>query len=296
VRLLVGLLAAAALWPAAAHASVRCYGAAARDPAHPCVNAKLRYRVDPRPGLAAHEHGAPCARQPVDGFAAPCAFGVPQPAALREFALIGDSHAAHWRTALAGVARAERWRGFALTRNSCPFSAAPRSFAQPAAVDCARFSHDVADWLTRHPAVDTVFVAEETSPSEPFADAVQGFMAAWQTLPASVQRVVILRDTPTARPDVLRCVSRATRRHRAPGTACAQPIAAALPPDPAVAAAAQEGSPRFQTIDLTRFFCDAADCFPVVGGVLVYLDQNHLTPLFAGTLAPYLRRAIDHLK
>jgi hypothetical protein len=33
-----------------------------------------------------------------------------------------------------------------------------------------------------------------------------------------------------------------------------------------------------------------------VGGVLVYLDQNHLTPWFAGTLAPYLRRAIDHLK
>jgi hypothetical protein len=296
VRLLVALLAAAALWPATAHAGVRCNGAAARDPAHPCVNAQLRYRVDPRPSLAARERGAPCARQPVDGFAAPCAFGVAQPAAQREFALIGDSHAAHWRTALNAVARAERWRGFALTRNSCPFTSARRSFAQPVAVDCTRFAHDVADWLTRHPAVDTVFVAEETSAAEPFADAVQGYLAAWQTLPASVQRVVVLRDTPTARPGVLGCVSRAARRHRPPGTACAQPLAKALPPDPAVAAAAQEGAPRFQTIDLSRFFCDATHCFPVVGGVLVYLDQNHLTPLFARTLAPYLRRAVDHLK
>jgi hypothetical protein len=296
VRRLVPLLAAAALWPAAAHASVRCYGAAARDPAHPCFNAKLRYRVDPRPALAARERGAPCARQPVDGFAAPCAFGVPEPTAQREFALIGDSHAAHWRTALARVAAAERWRGFAVTRNGCPFSSARRSFAQPAAVECTRFAHDVADWLAHHPAVDTVFVAEETSAAEPFADAVQGYLDAWRTLPASVQRVVVLRDTPTARAGVLGCVSRAMRRHRAPGPACAQPVAAALAPDPAVAAAAQEGSPRFETIDLTRFFCDPADCFPVVGGVLVYLDQNHLTPRFAGTLAPYLRRAIDHLK
>jgi hypothetical protein len=295
VRLIVSLLAAAALWPAAAHASVRCYGAAARDPAHPCFNAQLRYRVDPRPALAARERGAPCARQPSDGFAVPCAFGASARRARRTFALIGDSHAAHWRTALAAVAAAERWRGFALTRNSCPFSAARRPFAQPVVVECTRFARDVADWLTRHPAVDTVFVAEETSPAEPFAEAVQGYLAAWQTLPASVQRVVVLRDTPTARAGVLRCVSRATRRHRPPGPACAQPIAAALPPDPAVAAAAQAGSPRFQTIDLTSFFCDA-DCFPVVGGVLVYLDQNHLTPLFVSTLAPYLRRAVDRLK
>jgi hypothetical protein len=30
----------------------------------------------------------------------------------------------------------------------------------------------------------------------------------------------------------------------------------------------------------------------VVGGVLVYKDENHLTPLFARTLGPYLLRAV----
>ncbi len=296
MRLLVCLLAVAALWPAGARASMRCYGAAARDPLHPCFNARLRYRVDPRPALAPRERGAPCARERSDGFAVPCAFGAPARRARRTFALIGDSHAAHWRTALAAVAAAKRWRGFALTRNSCPFTSARQSFAPPFAVACERFAHDVADWLAHHPAVDTVFVAGETSAAGPFAAAEQGYLDAWQTLPASVHRVVVLRDTPTARADVLSCVSRATRRHQSPGLACAQPVATALPPDPAMAAAAQAGSPRVQPIDLTRFFCDAADCYPVVGGVLVYLDQNHLTPLFAGTLAPYLRRAIDHLK
>jgi hypothetical protein len=31
----------------------------------------------------------------------------------------------------------------------------------------------------------------------------------------------------------------------------------------------------------------------VIGGVLVYKDQNHLTEVFGKTLAPYLARAID---
>jgi hypothetical protein len=95
---------------------------------------------------------------------------------------------------------------------------------------------------------------------------------------------------------VLSCVSRAARRHQRPGVACQAPRGLALAPDPAVAAAQQEHSARFQSVDLTDFFCDRANCFPVVGGVLVYLDQNHLTPLFVSTLAPYLRRAVDRLK
>ena len=69
----------------------------------------------------------------------------------------------------------------------------------------------------------------------------------------------------------------------------------ALRPDPAVAAAAQLGAPRFQTVDLTSFFCDGTLCFPVVGGVLVYLDSNHLTPRFVSTLAPYLDAQLHRL-
>jgi SGNH domain (fused to AT3 domains) len=130
----------------------------------------------------------------------------------------------------------------------------------------------------------------------PFAAAAQSYVDAWKTLPASVRRVVVIRDTPTARPDVLSCVSRAARRHERPGPACAQPLILTLAPDPAVAAVQQERSVRFQSVDLTDFFCDRENCFPVVGGVLVYLDQNHLTPLFVSTLAPYLRRAVDRLK
>jgi hypothetical protein len=297
-RLLLLLLAAAALWPGTAQAAPRCYGAASRDPAHRCSNSALRYRVDPKPSLAARERGAPCTRQRADGLAQPCAFGVSAGRARKTFALIGDSHAAHWRTALAALAKQKRWRGFALTRNSCPFSTAGRPLPEPYASQCTRFKRDVAHWLARHPTVRTVFLAQEVGDVAPvpFAAAAQSYVDAWKTLPASVRRVVVIRDTPTARADVLSCVGRAVSRHQRPDTACRQPLLLALAPDPAVAAVRQEDSVRFQSVDLTGFFCDRANCFPVVGGVLVYLDQNHLTPLFVSTLAPYLRRAVDRLK
>jgi hypothetical protein len=41
-------------------------------------------------------------------------------------------------------------------------------------------------------------------------------------------------------------------------------------------------------IDLTRYFCDARSCFPVIAGVLVHQDITHVTPAFARRLGPFL--------
>jgi hypothetical protein len=70
-----------------------------------------------------------------------------------------------------------------------------------------------------------------------------------------------------------------------PGNNCAVPRTEALHDDPAMTVAQQKGLP---TIDLTRYFCDAHACFPVIGGVLVHKDATHVTPTFARTLGPYL--------
>jgi hypothetical protein len=186
---------------------------------------------------------------------------------------------------------------FALTRNSCPFSARGRVLPARDARRCERWKRDVAHWLRAHPKVTTVVLAQEVGDvdtagaADPFAAAVQSYVAEWQKLPPSVARVVVIRDTPASRPDVLSCVSEAL----APQQSCALPEAFALPADPAVAAAVQLGGPRFQTVDLTSFFCDGTLCFPVVGGVLVYLDSNHLTPRFVTTLAPYLDAQLHRL-
>ena len=80
------------------------------------------------------------------------------------------------------------------------------------------------------------------------------------------------------------------RRKLTPGTQCAIPRYRALVTDATAVAAQQLGR---TVIDLTPFFCSSKQCFPVVGGVLVHKDQDHLTQNFSRTLGPYIGRAVD---
>jgi hypothetical protein len=107
-----------------------------------------------------------------------------------------------------------------------------------------------------------------------------------------VRHTIVVRDTPVMRNATFACVENAIGDRVAAGPACARPRAGALKPDPAVAAA-RRLSPRVREIDLSRAFCDARRCYPVIGGALVYKDEDHLTPTFAATLAPWLHRAVD---
>jgi peptidoglycan/LPS O-acetylase OafA/YrhL len=280
-----------------------CFGAAARDPEHPCSNAHLRLKVVPTPVEAHKLPNAPCKLIELSAPVQVCEFGVPRAGAAGTVALMGDSHASHWRAALEVVARAERWRGLSVTHTSCPFSAALRDLPEPDRTRCIRWKHEVPGWFAQHPEIDTVFVSElsggtgvVTRPGQDrFAAEVAGYIRAWNTLPATVQHIVVIRDTPKVRGDTDVCVERAMGRRQPAGPACAVPRASALVRDPAMVAAQKLRSPRVQFVDLTDFLCDRHRCYPVIGGALVYKDQSHLTAVFAKTLGPYLQRQVERL-
>jgi hypothetical protein len=65
--------------------------------------------------------------------------------------------------------------------------------------------------------------------------------------------------------------------------------------DPLASAARQlkDGGSDVTLLDFSDMYCDAEDCFPVIGGANVYRDQDHLTRTFAFTLAPFIESAID---
>jgi hypothetical protein len=150
--------------------------------------------------------------------------------------------------------------------------------------------------------VQTVFVSENTAArvsisngDDMFRVKVAGYAAAWRGLPASVKRIIVIRDPPHNVSATLGCIERAIRQRTQPGPACARPRSRALEPDAAIVAADRARSPRLRTIDLTKFMCDATRCYPVVGGVLVHKDQGHLTRTFSSTLGPFLLRRINSL-
>jgi hypothetical protein len=282
----------------AAAADPPCFGAAARDARRPCENPRLRYTVTPDPAQAEGAPNAPCTRTTLAGLVHPCAFGAEPSATGRTIALIGDSHASHWRAALAVVAKAKGWHGLSIT--TCPLSKAVKRFDEPQRTHCVRWKRAVFRWFRRHPEVQTVFVSQIASPTgvvaPPGADVraaeVAGYVRAWRTLPRTVRRIVVLRDTPHARSATSRCIRRAVAAHRRPGPACALPRSSAVKLDTAVVAARRVHSPRVQVVDMTRFFCDRTRCYPVIGGVLVYKDANHMTELYSRTLGPFLLRRL----
>lgn len=239
---------------------------------------------EPATLVPATERSAPCERTEPLGLVEPCAFG---PAGGETFALVGDSHANALRSAFAVAAEDVGWRGYALTRNGCPYVRDGRALPEPTFSQCATFKQQVPQWLAQHPEVTTVFVIG--LPRNAATQDPANWLAAWRAFPASVKRLVVLRDTPELREDTLACVEAATAQ---PGATCAVDRATALAPDPAVIAAEQHGAPL---IDLSRYFCDQQRCFPVIGGVRAYQDLTHVTPQFAYTLGPYLADELRRL-
>jgi len=268
-----------------AEAAPKCVGAAARDPEQRCVSTTKK--VTPTPDEAAITPNVACTRGEV---ADACAVGV---AGGETVAILGDSHAAHWRAAMEVVAKRKRWRVLEFARPHCPFSFATPAPTEAGASDCVAYNQRVIGWLAANPTVTKVFVSNNAR----LPMAVKGMdyrrdgdVQALQALPASVTSLFVLRDPPTDRATSHDCVRRAVRRKQAPGPACAVPRSRALVRDPTVLAAQQLGK---HVIDLSDFFCSKRVCYPVVGGVLVHKDQDHLTQDFAATLGPFILRAVD---
>jgi hypothetical protein len=279
----------------------RCFGAASRNPLYRCVSPALRLAVTPTPSQAVLQPNARCdivsTKTPYT-----CGFGVRPTIADRTIALVGDSHASHWRGALEVVAQARRWRGFSLTRSGCPLSTSPPNLPKSRRNSCGAWRRAVFAWFRRHPEVSTVFVSELAgldvrAPAgvSHREYATNGYLRAWQRLPGSVRHIIVLRDTPTTSNDAPDCIARAMAGHRPPGIACAISRAAALPVDPAVIAARRLRHGRVHVIDLTSFMCSARLCFPVIGGVLVHKDKTHITNVFSGTLGPFLLEKVNGL-
>ncbi len=272
-----------------------CYGAAARDPKRPCTNPTRS--VFPPLGGADPDKTWQCDTSVVVGA---CVFGVPAAQATGSFALVGDSHTVHWRSALSVVAQAKRWTGYTIATGGCFFSEAVGSYLP----GCVSWYQGAQAWLQNHPEVSTLFVTSNadtpvsSAPGKTSLETkVDGFKRAWQALPKTVKRVIVLRDTPRSRPFQFDCLQRVVAAGvLAPGPACPLPRSEALRKDTGVSAVLSLRTKRYRSIDLTRYFCDEQSCYGVIGGASVHVDiWGHLVTTYMRTLGPYLLRKLNRL-
>ena len=185
----------------------------------------------------------------------------------------------------------------------CPFSTGAQALPEPPQVQLPALEGPGPHVVRReHPAGRHGLRAQIAGSAgvaagrrDRFAAAVEGFVRTWGTLPASVNDITVIRDTPRIRGNL--GGRRAARDGPPAARRCAArcPGGEALDADPAVVAATAPAPARVGVVHLTPFFCGAERCFPVIGGVLVFSDESHLTRTFARSLAPYLARALDRV-
>jgi hypothetical protein len=275
-----------------AFGATRCFGAAARIRRTPCDNPAQHRRLFPSPSLAEWMPDSPCARTPDRNrynAIEPCAFGDLGTGDPPRVALIGDSHSGHLRAAVDVFAQALGWRAISITQAGCAFSTEAYPAPPPIPARCRLHTAEALRWLRLHPSVRTVF----TSNSAGRGLSPRGFLAAWTHAPSSVRRIYEIRDVPRVSYTTASCVLSVMRKHARSIGACSVARSGAFPFDPAASAAAGAGG-RIRLVDLTRSFCNASRCYPIIGGAYVYKDFNHLNRVFAATLGPALLRATGH--
>ncbi|PID00872.1 acyltransferase family protein [Sporosarcina sp. P29] len=204
-----------------------------------------------------------------------CSYGV-----LKDFdftlALVGGSHSGHWFPALIELAEEMNFKIDLYSHDGCRFTDEdPRGNLTKA---CIPWNSNLIDTLLEDPP-DLVFTTSTVNkrPKVP-----RGFVNQWKKL-EGVTTIFAIRDNPRMQEIIPICLEKAD-----------DPLECSVPRDQAIAKdtpwEVTEGIPsNVFFADLTNSFCDETTCYPVIGNIIVYRDDNHITAQFAKTLAPALK-------
>lgn len=278
-----------------------CFGALSRHPTRPCRNPALANKVIPTPFDAVLETSSRCELEQRIGPVSVCGFGRNRLEAGWNVALLGDSHAAHWRGALKEISDQMAWRARSIARPGCAFTMATPKLDEAERRTCVQWNTGVRRWFRDHAEVNTVFVSANAGTKVVTRKGqrqnerkIRGYIDAWNRLPKSVEHIVVLRDTPLGSSATFDCVEGAIARKRITLETCARPRKRSLRTDPMVLAARRvQGRGRVKVLDLTQYMCGRSKCYAVIGGALVHRDSNHLTDAFSRSLGPFVQRRLQ---
>jgi peptidoglycan/LPS O-acetylase OafA/YrhL len=246
--------------------------------------------LTPTPDRAAHDLPAADSTNCHADFATvrqgSCVYGDPN--GKHTAVLFGDSHTDMWLAAFARAGRAAHWRVVDWTKSSCPAAEITvfNKSLNRTYTECDTWRHHTIARIGRlHP--DLVFVSDSENIVDSSVTDQQWTNDTLRTLTAlrsaSAAKVVLLQDVPVPGYDMPSCVA----QHLDSLTACTFPVSKAYSfPSRHRALAAGAHAAGFAVVEPKSWICTASTCPAVVGNLLVYRDDTHLTDTFSGWLAP----------
>lgn len=220
-----------------------------------------------------------------------CSVG-PEDAAVR-VAAIGDSHLWALLPALEGAAKELGWRIDVMAHSGCYWTDAARVVTTGVRADCTGWVAAVdARLAAMAMPYDAIIVTHKESlavldpPGVLNSEAaIDGMVSKWKAVEARGTKIIALTDVPrfpATEPD---CV--AANGLDSPQK-CAVTRRSAFSRQDSEATAVQRSS-NAVLIDLRgEVYCPGAECSPVIGGVVVLFDNDHLSRTYSTSLAPLL--------
>ncbi|GAA3449615.1 acyltransferase family protein [Dactylosporangium matsuzakiense] len=219
----------------------------------------------------------------------PCMYGDPN--GTQTIVLLGDSHAGHWFPAVNEIATERHWRLAMVTKSACSAASATIFMKNLKRVytECDRWRTAALEYInTLHPAMVIASSNGHGDAMNVGDDQDTGWAKAWTTtfdaLPRSA-RLVLISDTAWPSSNIPECVS----NHLTNVTACNRPRTAAFTDSRrrklVADAATQHGG---TVIDPAPWMCEQKTCPVIIGNILVYKDDSHISATFSTMLAPLL--------
>jgi hypothetical protein len=211
--------------------------------------------------------------------------------------LFGDSHAAMWNPAFDRLGREHGYRVIPVEMAGCP-PAELGDFFQPTLgreyPECGPWRERALEAIAKlHPQLIVFGSSADVYASTPEHPLPTGITsAAWTNgIRETASRLnkigvpfVMIRDTPTPGYNVPDCLSRQAGAIIGGGRACAFDRDAVQPASRSTARAVQEFE-NGSVIDLNDVICPTRSCQVMRNGLMLYLDDNHLTPAYAASLS-----------
>jgi hypothetical protein len=213
-------------------------------------------------------------------------------------ALLGDSHAEHWLGALDRAGKDRGWKIDVMVKGGCPVSDAPEMTHPRRARtyrECTGFREAMLQRIEREKPAAVIlsswdhYIAMDGQSSWQVTPEQweEGLRRTYTRLAGAGVRMIVMRDVPQVPFDVPECLSR-----RAAGlpfaSSCFYDRAKATHPG---GIAAQDRAARnlpVTFVDMNDVICPASRCSSVVGGRVVFTDDNHITASFSRSVGDVL--------
>lgn len=203
-------------------------------------------------------------------------------------ALIGDSHTRQWFVPVDNLAFKYHWNLTMISKSACTVVDADLYPENLTHYSCKGWNQKLQEYLDSQPPFDLIINSNSSLVTQGRADVGEAFASFVKKATARGTQFLLIHDTPKPKDNFIPCIemygAKAAQR-------CSIPVAGGLTPaDPMPAAV--KGLKNVIVADFTSLFCSAKTCPPVIGKIIVYRDNSHITSTWAHHLQPQLEAKI----